>query len=240
MQKSDLTNAIKKVFLEGLVENVTVTVADKELKVSKKSTDNSVLCQVSANTELPDGEFGIMNMASLLSLLGALSEDVQVQYRYYKNTPIGMVFNDKSIEANLLLGDATLEIFSKDEPKQKVEDFDVVIPLKKEILDRFLKSKKALSDAKIVAFVPNGDKVDIVINYDPNIENDRITITTDAQVNNPIDVCCFYTDPFQKLLNANTDFREASISIVGRGLMKINFKGEDYEATYFMHKLKLD
>lgn len=239
MQKSDLINLIKKYYLEGICQNVRCTVQDKVLKVAKKSEDASVLVLLDANADLPDGEFGVLATGNLLTLLGALDEDIKVDYQYHKNKQIGLTLSDNVTTATFLLGDLSLDEFAPAGFKSALPEFDVEIPLKKDLVDRFVKGRKSLSDAKLVAFIPSETEVDVVINFDPSHGSNRITIPFPAKVQTQFDIAAFNIDPIQKAFSANTDFREGSISISTRGLMEIKFKGEDYEVKYYLNKLDI-
>ena len=139
-----------------------------------------------------------------------------------------------------MLGDTSLDAFQTHNLKTSLPTFEVVIPLKKDLIDRFIKSRKSLSDCKIVAFLPEKDTCDVIINYDPNHGTNRITIPFLAETSGGFDVSAYNIDPIAKAFAANSDFRDAKISISEKGLMEISFKGEDYEVKYYLNKLQLD
>lgn len=239
MQKNDLVNIIKKYYLEGICQSVRCDVKDKVLKVSKKSEDASVLVMLDANVNLEDGEFGIFGTGNLLTLLGALDDEITIDYQFHKNKQVGLNLSDKMVNATFLLGDLSLDEFAPAGFKSSLPEFDIEIPLKKDLIDRFVKGRNALKDSKIVAFLPASDICDVVINFDPTHGSNRITIPFPAKITEQFEVAAFNIDPIQKALSANSDFREGSISISQRGLMQIKFIGEDYEVKYYLNKLDI-
>ena len=236
MQKSELVNLIKKYYLEGLCPAVKWTVNEKNLKIDCVTEDKSLLVSLDANLELDNGEFGIFDTNSLMTLLGALDEQIEVDFHYEKNTLTGLKLKDKVVDATFMLAD--LSILPESKTLKNVPEPDVKIELKKELVDRFIKSRKSLSDSKLVAFLPTSDSVDVVINFAEHNTN-RITLNFPATVTNQFDLIAFNVDGLAKVLAANLDFREGSVSISEAGLMVVHFKGEDYESKYYLKKVEI-
>ena len=240
MQKNDFTNIIKKYYLDGLVPNARWTIKDKTLSVGKKSFDASVLVQLDANLDIEDGEIGVFDAGNLLTILGALDSEVNVEYQFHQNVPTGLVLNDKVSNATFLLGDTSLDEFDVHSLKTNLPEFQVKINLKKDLIDRFIKGRSALKDSKIVAFEVKNGSTDVIINYDPNHGSNRITIPFTSESSQILDICGFNIDPIQKAFSANLDFKTGTISISDRGLMEIHFLGEDYDVKYYLNKLQFD
>lgn len=244
MQKSDLISIVKKYFLEGSTQSVKWQIKDKNLTIDFKTDDKSILGQISYNLDLPDCEFGIFDAASFISFLGALDEDIQINYHYERNKLIGLDLSDKVINATFMLAD--LSILDAVTGLKREPEWDCEIKLKKENIDRIIKSKKSLNDAKLVAFEPfqdlsnpNAEKVELIINYSTHNTN-RINLQVDANILNSFSLVAFNVDMLTKILSANLQFKEAILKLSGQGLLMVEFKDEDYESRYYLHKIKTD
>lgn len=237
MQKSDFSNLIKKYFLEKQCPSVKWTIKDGRVLINFTSEDLSTIGTLDANLDLEDKEFGIFDTTSLLTILGALDNEIQLSFNYERNTPTGIRLSDGKVDALCILAD--LSVIPESKTLKTLPDWDFVIPLKKDLIDRFVKSSKALADAKIVGLVANETDVDFVINYSETNTN-RITVQFPAEITNSvIDVLAFNVNILTTILSCNSDFREAKISVSSRKLMMIEFTGEDYEVKYFMKGIDL-
>lgn len=238
MQTKDFISVIKKYYLDGRCVSAKWVVKEKNLTMELSTESKDLLIHLDSNIDLEDGEFGIYDTDKLLQFLGALDSEISIQYEYQKNKPIGLKLSDKVINAVFMLAD--ISIFEPVNSLKSVPTFDVVINLNKELIDRFIKSKKALPDAKVVAIITQmNDDVDFIINFQEHNTN-RITIPTKATIENPIELIAFDADVITAIFSANNgDYREGKMSINGRGLAMIEFTGEDTSVKYYLKKFEL-
>lgn len=232
MQKSDFSNLIKKYYLEKQCPSVKWTIKDKKVLINFTSEDLSTIGTLDANLDLEDREIGIFDTTSLLTMLGALDNEINLSFNYEKNTPTGIRLSDGKVDGLCILAD--LSVIPESKTLKALPEWDYEIPLKKELVDRFVKSSKALADAKLVGLIADVNSVDFVINYSETNTN-RITVQFPAEItNHVVDVLAFNVNILTTILSCNSDFREGKISVSSRKLMMIEFKGEDYEVKYFM------
>lgn len=236
MQKTDFTNLVKKYYLEGHCPSVKWNVSDNNANIEFASEDRSMKGSVDANIELANGEFGIYDSDKLLSITTALDSEFTLDYAYEKNKPVGIRFDDKTVSATFMLAD--MSIIADVPATKSIPEFDATIILKKDVVDRFIKSKKALADANLVALIPNDQNLDFVINFSEQNTN-RITLSFPAEIQNTFNLIAFNANTISTIFSANLDFREGKMQVAEKGLMMIEFKGEDYSSTYYLKKIEL-
>ena len=126
----------------------------------------------------------------------------------------------------------------------KSEPFlDVTFPLKKEFVERFTKAKKALGDATMFAVIPDDMKneIDFIVNHSPdNNVNTIKVIATGATITTEFEPLYFNVANAVAVFQENTEYREATVGFSAHGLMVVHFKGEDYEAKYYLKSYKRD
>lgn len=243
MKKENLTDLINRFYLSGQLTKesgdwypVEITVENSIAKVSIKTTDGTTLISTDQNVDgMEDGSFTVGNIKQLLSMLSVFEPEVDIQFQKkgqkYNNV---MVINDKKMEAKIALADP--QIVTSTSQLNKLPEFDLTFALNKEFIEKIAKAKKAISDAKFIAVIPDSltKSVDFVLNYSlENTNNIRIT-QTDVELVNEFDPLFFDATNLATIMNINTDFRVASISISSAGLMVIQFNGEDWESKYYL------
>lgn len=239
MEKQYLSSIIKKYYLDGSTPTARWVIKDSVASITFKTSDRSVLGILSANLELPDAELGVFDSKNLLSLLGALDSDVSLSYKHEKNKLTGLSISDDAATATYMLAD--LSVVEEVSGLKKVPDWSCRITLKKDFVDRFIRAKKGISSANIVAINSgiNPNEVEFIINYAQH-NTSRITLTAAAECTEPIDLSAFDAEMISKILLANTDFlTEAEMLVSNQGLACLRFKNEDYEAEYYLQRIKL-
>lgn len=246
MNKTDLISGISKYYLSGKCKDVRWEILDKNLFVDFLTDDGGMLGTLELVVDLDDAVVAMFNTDRLLSVLNALGDaDIQGQYKKTKDRITGIAFTDGIVNAYFTVG----EMANIPDPKGKLERFRTEgrvlksdpkiaceIKLEKESINRFLKAKKAISDAKIVATIQGKDSVDFVINYSPRNEN-KITVPFAAITTDDIGVFQYNVEYISLVLTANDGFRQGNMSISTDGLMIVSFKSED-SVTYYIKPLE--
>lgn len=235
MNKNDFANTIKKYYLDGECNAVKWTVEDNSLKITFNTGDKSTLGYLTANAELPSGEYGIYNTDKLLSILNALDTDIDVSFNYERNKVVGLNLTDKKIDVSFMLAD--LSVLPETSNLNRLPDWDFEFVVDKNFINTFIKSKKAIQDANYFAFITDDQKVDVIINYD-TINNNRISFSIPATVNKQTDFIMFNANVLTTILTSNvSDFKTGKISVSELGIMQIEFVSEDCEIKYYMKKI---
>lgn len=243
MKKENLTDLINRFYLSGQLTKesgdwypVEINIVDGIAKVSIQTTDNTTLISTDQNVDgLADGSFTVGNIKQLLSMLSVFEPEVDIQFlkkgQKYNNI---MVINDKKMEAKIALADP--QIVTSTRKLNQLPEFELTFALNREFIEKIGKAKKAISDAKFIAVIPDSltKSVDFILNYSlENTNNIRIT-QTDVELDNEFDPLFFDASILATIMNINTGFRAASISIASAGLMVIQFNGEDWESKYYL------
>jgi hypothetical protein len=250
MRKENLQEFIQKYYLGGTLTKesgqdwlpVPITVENNIAKVSIRSGDKSVLAVVDYNLELPDGELVIGNTKQFLSILGAFGQDIEVQLRKVGQNYVNVLtIIDPQINATVALADPS-QVDERFELKA-TPTVDAEFTLKKEFVSSFVKARKALSDATMFAVLPNVyDKtVEFIVNYNPKSNVNNIRVQTDnCTVNTDFDPLYFSCSNVVAILAENPQYLEAKMTFSTQGLMTIEFKGEDYEAKYYLKSYEIN
>lgn len=246
MEKTYLKNFIRKYSLDGATAAVRWKITGNAVKVLFKTQDRSVLGMIDMNVELPDCEIGIADSKSLISLLGALNEDLSISYHYDRGKLTGLSVSDEHSKAIYMLTD--LSVVDEVQGLKKTPDWDVQVDLKKDFVDRLIKSCASVSGAKILGLFPISDigsgntQVEFIVNYAQH-NTTRLTMKTDAEVVGDIStssVSAYDLVMFSKVLEANRgDFMKSKLMISEQGIICLEFTGEDYEAQYYMQRIKM-
>ena len=73
----------------------------------------------------------------------------------------------------------------------------------------------------------------LVIGYS-SINTNRVTIPVETTEHSNIENVSFNANLFKDVLTANKECESATLYVSEQGLSKINFKVDDYDATYFL------
>lgn len=246
MLKKDLISTIQKYYLNGKCKDVRWEIIDKSLYVDFMTDTGSMLGTLNAVCDLEDNILAIFNTDRLLSILNALDDEIQGQYKKSKDNVVAIEFSDGVSKVYFTTGElkkvpdpkGKLESF-RDRGRQLKTDIDPAyqVKLDKDSIVRFLKSKKALSDASVVALIQGETTIDFVVNYSKHNEN-RITVPFPAEIKNDTEIFTYDIDLLSTMLSINDNFREGSMIISVNGLMAMEFKSEDYIVKYFLNPIE--
>ena len=247
MKKDKLLNFIQKYHLGGLVDSAMWKVTDKEVIVHALGIDNVVRSVVTCTDfDLPNSELIVVNTDSLVSLLGAVDDEFSITIDYYKNNPSSLKIEDSAVDVNFILGHPSLvsaadtmynRIHAETKAPIKTQGLvpDVKFELDKETMNRFVKAKNALGKiCTRFAVLTDDNKVDIILNYDTN-NTTRIQLSLEGEVSSQLfDPVFFNVDIVTQIFNSNKNFVTATLEVSSKGLLILNFTGEDWNAIYLV------
>jgi len=240
MNKKEIVNFINKYHLNGLTEAVIIDTADNKTICNFVSSEKSVIGSIKLSTNVFENQnlLGIYSTSSFIKLLSALEDDIEISIFDIEDDAKYITLKDNNKKAKFILSHP--DIIPKYPKDSKFPPFDIEIELDEEFINNFIKSKNALSDAAIFAFVEDNGKLQIILNYDDNNESlnniSFIVGDTIVELNKPIK---FYSDSFKEILIANRqDFDKGFIRLSSHGLMEIKFSSDDYEAIYYQVMVK--
>jgi hypothetical protein len=115
--------------------------------------------------------------------------------------------------------------------------FNVEITLDNEFVNKFVKSKGALSDADTFTFTCKDNKGEIILGYS-SINSNRISISVDCKCEGDVDPIAFSAKYLKAILLANKGSSSSSLKISSQGLAHLNFVEGDYTSNYYLVEIK--
>ena len=231
MEKQLLNGFISKYNLSGFIESVSWNSDGNTLKTSFVSDDKSMLGSVSIDDmSFPEGDFGIYTTSQLKQLISVLQDNIEA-----KSTESSVVFFDKSTKVNYML--AASSVIPQVPELKQLPNFNVEIPLDGDFIDRFVKSKSALSDIDTFTFTCKDNNGEIILGYS-SINSNRISLSVDCTCDGDVSPISFSSKYLRAILLANKDLNTSSMKISTDGLLHITFEGDGYTSEYYLVEIK--
>ncbi len=231
MNKSKFDGFINRYNLGGEIESVMIKSSDKELSVRMISDDKTLLGDVTvAETDFPNGEFGIYTTSQLKGLLSVLDEAISVE-----ETTGAVKFSDKGTKVQYML--AAPSVIPAVPDLKALPPFDVEVTLNDDFVNKFIKSKGALADADTFTFTSKAGKSEIVLGYS-SINSNRISINVEAKGTEDVEPIAFSAKYLKAILTANKGSKSSSLKISSKGLSYVSFTDGDYTSNYYLVEIK--
>ena len=231
MEKVKFDGFINRYNLGGEVESVMVKSEGTNLSVRMISDDKTLLGDVSvSNADFPNGEFGIYTTSQLKGLLSVLDNAIEVE-----EVTGALKFSDKGTKMQYML--AAPSVIPAVPDLKALPPFNVEITLNDEFVNKFIKSKGALSDADTFTFTCKDNKGEIILGYS-SINSNRISISVDCKCDGDTDPIAFSAKYLKAILLANKGSNTSSLKISSQGLAHLNFVDGDYTSNYYLVEIK--
>jgi len=240
INKNELQSVINKYYLNGLNESVKWTVNDNALDINFQSPNKDMIGRViHTNFPLRDSEFAVFDTSKLSKLLGIASGDVALELEQIQKVFTKLIISDLNYTLNFALTDLIMitdDVGNATDP----DNYEIESKLSSEEITAIIRAHNALeSDNVIVKIDRDLDGEDVlVLSFG---DNSNHTNKIDYQVpNTTLENVAYGTQiPFNSslikvILNNNKDAEEAILSINAKGLIKLNFKSEDWESIYYI------
>jgi hypothetical protein len=241
MNKQTLTSVIDKYHLNGTVESVKWSIKDKNATINFITPMKNLVGKVtSPNFDLEDSDVGIYNTSQFYKLVKIMDSTVVLSLtKSPYGTPLELTLADNQYDLNYYLSDLMLieTVPVINEP----DSYDAEANIDSEFISKFANAKKALGDVKqftIKDELNNENMKDLVIVIgDGNGYANKIKFKTPCESMFGLNELPFPADVMMELLKANEDADSGKIQISQEGLMKISFKEESIESTYYLVRL---
>ena len=231
MNKSKFDGFINRYNLGGEIESVMIKSDATTLSVRMISDDKTLLGDVSvAESDFPNGEFGIYTTSQMKGLLSVLDEAISVE-----ETTGAVKFSDKGTKVQYML--AAPSVIPAVPDFKALPPFDADVTLNDDFINKFIKSKGALSDADTFTFVCKGGSGEVILGYS-SINSNRISITVDCKCNEDIEPIAFSAKYLKAILMANKGSKTSSLKISSKGLSHVSFVDGDYTSNYYLVEIK--
>jgi hypothetical protein len=231
MNKAKFDGFVNRYNLGGEIESVMVKSDDKNLSVRMISDDKTLLGDVTVvGGEFPNGEFGIYTTSQLKGLLSVLDESIAVE-----EITGALKFSDKKTKVQYML--AAPSVIPAVPDLKALPPFDVEVALNDDFINKFIKSKGALSDADTFTFTSKAGKSEIILGYS-SINSNRISIDVATNSTEDIEPIAFSAKYLKAILMANKGSKTSSLKISSKGLSHVSFTDGDYTSNYYLVEIK--
>jgi len=232
MNKYKLTRFIDKYHLGGNVNAVVINSKSDKLSTRFITGDKALLGELSMdNWTFEDAELGVYDTEQLSRLLGVLDDDVTLNLTSSGDKAIAVEISDALSKVNFMLSDKS--VINQPPALKQLPEFEVSIKVDSNFIQRFISGKSALPDTDTFTVLSDDDGVKLVIGYS-SINTNRVTIPVETTESSNIDNVSFNANLFKDVLVANKECESATLEVSEGGLSRINFKVDDYDATYYL------
>lgn len=232
MDKYKLSRFIDKYHLNGNVNSVVVYSSNDVLRTRFITGDKSLLGElVMNNWTFDDVELGIYDTEQFSKLLGVLDDNISIKLKRSNDKVISVELFDTYSTVNFMLSDKS--VINQPPELKKLPDFQVKVKVDSKFITRFISGKLALPDTDTFTAITNGTGVNLVIGH-AAINTNKITIPVETDEYEEIKNVSFNANLFKDVLTANKECESAILEISQEGLARINFKVDDYDATYYL------
>ena len=232
MNKHSLNRFIDKYYLGGNCSSVVIN-SNKDVLFTRFITgDKNLLGELKmTGWKFEDAELGVYNTEQLKSLLSVMSENITMNLTKVGDKVVSLKISDSTSNVNYMLSD--LSVISSPPNLKSVPDFEVKIKVDKSFMTKFVAGKGALPDTDNFTVLTNEDGVKVVIGY-AEINTNRVTLPVETESYDVIDKVSFNANLFRDVLIANKECESATLEVSSQGLSRINFKVDEYDATYYL------
>ena len=231
MQKTKLDRFIQKYNLNGNVNSVKWTSKDDTLATTFVTSDKSLMGSVTVdNVQFDEGDVGIYTTDLLQRLLGVLGDDVTLNVSKFGDKAVSLKVQNGTVSIDYTLSD--LSVIPDPPTLKRVPEFQTNIKIDSHFIETFIKGKSALSDAETFTLI-TGKETQVVIGY-ASTNTNRVNIPVETTTNGLTDNISFNANLFSDVLSANKECSSAILEISNDGLLRINFKVDDYDSTYYL------
>ena len=232
MDKYKLTRFIDKYHLGGNVNAVVINSKGDTLSTRFITGGKDLLGELEMNSwQFKDAELGVYDTEQLSRLLGVLDDDVTINLTQSGDKAIALEISDSYSKVNFMLSDKS--VINQPPPLKELPNFQLKIKVDTNFITRFIGGKSALPDTDTFTVITSDDGVKLVIGYS-SINTNRVTIPVETETYEDIDKVSFNANLFKDVLVANKECESATLHVSEQGLAKINFKVDQYDATYYL------
>jgi hypothetical protein len=237
MDKNRLSRFISKYNLAGLVESVQWNSENKTLSTRFISDDKTVLGLVTLNEfDFEDSSIGVYNTNTLKSLLNVLGNDVNLTLKKIDEKPISLSLTSDSTAVQYQLAD--LAVIPNVPELKQLPDFNIIIDMDSNFIEKFIKAKSALSDIDNFTVLTEKGKLKIVIGYS-NINTNRVELVVNDNYDGEVKPISFSAKYFKEILSANKEANKATLAVSKDGLSHVEFAVDGFTSSYYLVEVQL-
>ena len=232
MNKHSLNRFIDKYYLGGNCSSVVINSKGDKLSTRFITGDKNLLGELHmTGWNFDEADLGVYNTEQLVKLLSVLSENISMNLTKAGDKAVSLKISDTKSDVNYMLSD--LSVISSPPNLKSIPDFEVKIKVDKSFMSKFVAGKGALTDTDNFTVITDDEGVKVVIGY-AEINTNRVTLPVETESYDKIDKVSFNANLFRDVLVANKECESATLEVSSQGLARINFKIDEYDATYYL------
>ena len=232
MNKHSLNRFIEKYYLGGNCSSVVINSKGDSLSTRFITGDKNLLGELSmSGWSFDKADLGVYNTEQLVKLLSVLSDNISMNLTKAGDKAVSLKISDTKSDVNYMLSD--LSVISSPPNLKSIPDFEVKIKVDKSFMSKFIAGKGALTDTDNFTVITDDEGVKIVIGY-AEINTNRVTLPVETESYDKIENVSFNANLFRDVLVANKECESATLEVSSQGLARINFKIDEYDATYYL------
>ena len=116
---------------------------------------------------------------------------------------------------------------------KSLPDFDINIGFDGRFIDKFIKSKNALSDVDTFTVFTEGGDLKMAIGYS-SISTNRVTFTATKSFDGDVKPISFSAKYLKEILTANKEATSAKLKVSTDGLANVQFQIDDFICKYYL------
>ena len=232
MNKHSLNRFIEKYYLGGNCSSVVINSKGDSLSTRFITGDKNLLGELNmTGWSFDEADLGVYNTEQLVKLLSVLSENITMNLTKAGDKAVSLKISDSKSDVNYMLSE--LSVISSPPNLKSIPEFEVKIKVDKSFMTKFVAGKGALTDTDNFTVITDDDGVKVVIGYD-EINTNRVTLPVETESYDKIENVSFNANLFRDVLVANKECESATLEVSSQGLARINFKIDEYDATYYI------
>ena len=232
MNKHSLNRFIDKYYLGGNCSSVVINSKGDSLSTRFITGDKNLLGELNmTGWSFDEADLGVYITEQLVKLLSVLSENITINLTKAGDKAVSLKISDSKSDVNYMLSD--LSVISSPPNLKSIPEFEVKIKVDKSFMTKFVAGKGALTDTDNFTVITDDDGVKVVIGY-AEINTNRVTLPVETESYDKIENVSFNANLFRDVLVANKECESATLEVSSQGLARINFKIDEYDATYYL------
>ena len=232
MNKHSLNRFIDKYHLGGNISSVVINSKGDSLSTRFITGDKNLLGELNmTGWSFDEADLGVYITEQLVKLLSVLSENITMNLTKAGDKAVSLKISDSKSDVNYMLSD--LSVISSPPNLKSIPEFEVKIKVDKSFMTKFVAGKGALTDTDNFTVITDDDGVKVVIGY-AEINTNRVTLPVETESYDKIENVSFNANLFRDVLVANKECESATLEVSSQGLARINFKIDEYDATYYL------
>ena len=232
MNKHSLNRFIDKYYLGGNCSSVVINSKGDSLSTRFITGDKNLLGELTmSGWNFDEADLGVYNTEQLVKLLSVLSENISMNLTKAGDKAVSLKISDTKSDVNYMLSD--LSVISSPPNLKSIPDFEVKIKVDKSFMSKFVAGKGALTDTDNFTVITDDEGVKVIIGY-AEINTNRVTLPVETESYDKIENVSFNANLFRDVLVANKECESATLEVSSQGLARINFKIDEYDATYYL------